>query len=269
MAPATDVKTGSAGIQGPLWGARAADWAELQEPVVRPLYEAVLDRTRPGPGTAVLDAGCGSGFFASLAADRGATVSGLDAAEALLAIARSRVPGAVFRVGDLEDLPYAEASFDLVTGFNSFQYAADPVNALREARRTVRDAGRVVIAVWGRQEQCESAAYLAALGALLPPPPPGAPGPWALSEEEALAGLVRQAGLEPVESADVATPFVYADEEEAIRGLSAAGPAVRAAAEAGEERVRQAVRESIAPYRTSNGGYRVENVFRYLIAKPS
>src|SRR5205814_1806979 len=124
--------------------------------------------------------------FASLATKRGAKVTGLDAAAPLVEIARTRVPEGDFRVGELEQLPYADGSFDLVTGFNSFQYAAEPVNALQEARRVVRGDGRVVIAVWGKPEQCELADYLAALGALLPPPPPGAPGPWALSEDGAL-----------------------------------------------------------------------------------
>src|SRR5438876_12359115 len=90
---------GSAGIQGQLWGARARDWSELQEPVQRPLYDAVFRAINLGPGTRLLDVGCGSGLACAIAAEQGATVTGLDAADALVAIARARSPSADLRFG--------------------------------------------------------------------------------------------------------------------------------------------------------------------------
>jgi ubiquinone/menaquinone biosynthesis C-methylase UbiE len=125
----------TAEANGRLWGAHARDWAEIQEGQFRAAYEAVFDWFGVKAGTLYCDVGCGSGLAAQLAAERGAKVAGIDAAENLLAIARSRVPAGEFVHGDLETLPYADASFDLVTGFNSFQYAADPGAALAEARR--------------------------------------------------------------------------------------------------------------------------------------
>jgi SAM-dependent methyltransferase len=257
---------GSASVQGKLWGARARDWAEVQEPLTRPLYEAALDRLRLEPAARVCDVGCGSGVFCELAARRGAEVSGFDASEALIAIARSRLPEADFRVAEMEQLPDADASFDAVTGFNSFQYAADPVHALREAARVAKPTGRVVVATWGRAEECEAAGYLAALASLLPPPPPGAPGPFALSEPGALEALASEAGLRPQDAAEVECPFGYPDLETALRGLLSAGPAAKAIATAGEARVRDVVAEAIAPYRSADSGYRLENTFRYLLA---
>src|SRR5947208_11011986 len=103
---------GSATVQGPLWGRAAHDWAELQEPMALPLWEAMLDAAAVGPGTRLLDAGCGAGGASVLAAGWGAQVNGLDAAPALVAIARERVPDGDFRVGDLEALPYADDTFD-------------------------------------------------------------------------------------------------------------------------------------------------------------
>jgi ubiquinone/menaquinone biosynthesis C-methylase UbiE len=120
-------------------------------------------------------------MFCQMAAKLGARVSGLDATEPLLAIARERVPDGDFRAGDMEELPYSNHTFDVVTGFNSFQFAANPVKALQEARRVARIGAPVAIAVWGKREDTEGFALLAALGSLLPPPPPGAPGPFALS----------------------------------------------------------------------------------------
>ena len=83
-----------------------------------PTYEEAIRRVGLAPGQRVLDIGCGTGVFLRLVADRGAKPFGLDASEALLAIARERLPEADLRVGEMERLCYADGSFDLVTGFN-------------------------------------------------------------------------------------------------------------------------------------------------------
>ena len=106
--------------QAELWGPGARDWSDYNEPMCTPFYQAVLDATGTGPGTRLLDVGCGGGFALMLAARRGATVSGIDATAALTEIARERVPGAPITVGDLEDpLPCDAGAFDVVTSFNS------------------------------------------------------------------------------------------------------------------------------------------------------
>ena len=260
-------RSGSAAVQAPLWGARTRDWAEVQEGTVLALYEEVFDRTKLGRGTTLLDVGCGAGRACMIAAQRGARVTGLDATPELLAIARQRVPNAVFELGEMEALPFADDGFDVVTGFNSFQYAADPVRALREARRVARPGGQIGIAVWGLPEETEALGFLKAMASLLPPPPPGAPGPFALSEPEALAAFVRQADLEPLRAGAVPCVWEYADLETALRGNLSSGPAVRAIQIAGEARVRDAVAESLAPFVQADGRYRLLNTFRYLIAQ--
>lgn len=248
-------------MQARLWGTRAQDWAEIQEGTVRPLYEEVFERVHVGPGTTLLDVGCGAGLACTLAAARGAAVAGFDATPELLAIARQRLPGADFQLGDMEALPYPEGRFDVVTGFNSFQYATNPARALQEAKRVTKPGGQVVIAVWGLPKETQAAGYLKALGAL-PPPPPGAPGPFALSEPEALAMLAEQAGLRPRHHGAVPCPWAYPDLETALRGLLAAGPSVRAIQVAGEDRVREAVAESLAPFTRPDGSSLLENTFR-------
>jgi SAM-dependent methyltransferase len=257
---------GTAQLQGSLWGARARDYAEITEQFGRPLYEAVFDAAGVEAGTWLLDVGCGPGLTAQLAAKRGAHVAGLDAAEASLEIARKRTPQGDFRAGEMEDLPWPDNTFDVVTGFNAFQYAADVVNALREARRVAKPEGRVAMAVWGRAEDCETVATVAALSKLLPPPPPGAPGPFALSAPGRVEGLLQQAGLVPISSGEVDCPFEFPDLETAVRGHISSGPAAAAIRQAGAEAVQQAIAESLAPFRTREGGYRQRNTFRYVIA---
>jgi SAM-dependent methyltransferase len=167
----------------------------------------------------------------------------------------------------MEDLPWPDNTFDVVTGFNAFQYAADVVNALRETRRVARPGGRVSMAVWGRVEDCETVATITALRKFLPPPPPGAPGPFALSAPGRVEGLLQQAGLEPLTSGEVDCPFEFPDLETALRGHMSAGPVAAAIRQAGAEAVRRAIAESLAPFRTSDGGYCQRNRFRYVIAE--
>src|SRR5687767_12155006 len=122
---------------GALWGSRPAAWAVSEEQQT-PVYEAALARVGLRAGDRVLDAGCGTGAFLRLCADRGADVAGIDAAAGLLDLARERVPEAELVHGDIQALPYADDTFDLVTGFTSFFFADDMAAALAEARRVAR-----------------------------------------------------------------------------------------------------------------------------------
>lgn len=256
---------GTAQVHGSLWGARARDYAEIIEETQRPLFETVLDAAGVEAGTRLLDVGCGPGLAAHLAARRGAKVAGLDAAETSVAIARERTPDGDFRVGDLEELPWPDHSFDVVIGINSFPFAAELVNALREAKRVVRPGGRVAMVVWGRPEDCETPITVAAVNKLLPPPPQDnnriplyVPG-----RVEALLG---EAGLAPLISNEVDCAFCFPDLETAVRGLMSAGVMVAAAQQVGEESVRRVVADSLASFGTNEGGYCQRNRFRYVIA---
>jgi SAM-dependent methyltransferase len=253
---------------GRLWGMRARDWAEVQEATARPGFEAGLDLAGVAAGTRYLDMGCGAGMAAQIAADRGAKVSGVDAAAALLVIARERVPGGDFRIADLEALPFEDASFDAVTGFNAFQYAGNPLAALAEARRVTKPDGNIVIMVWGDPARMEMSTVITALGPLLPPPPPGARGPFALSDEDALHALAEEAGLQPVRMIKIDTAIIYPDLKTALRGLNSSGVASRAIENAGEDAVSRAHTIALAPFRRAGGDYDITASFRCLLAKP-
>jgi SAM-dependent methyltransferase len=257
-------EVGSAEQWGPLWGARPHDWAEAEEQQA-PTYAEAIRRVGITEGRRVLDVGCGSGVFLRLAADRGAHVFGLDAAETLIAIARTRVPEGDFRVGDMQFLPYEDDSFDLVTGFNSFFFAADMAAALREAGRVARPEAPVVIQVWGRPERCDLEAMKAAVTPFTPggseirrPPDFWKPG--------VLESIAAEAGLDPESAFDTSWAYEYPDEGAMVRAmLSAGGLALLDEAAAGA--VRTAIVESLAPYRTLAGGYRLDNEFHYLVAR--
>ena len=258
---------GSATVQGQLWGARAQDWAAYVEQVGLPLFGAALDIARVTSGTRLLDAGCGAGLVSLLASLRGAQVTALDASPGLLAIARQRLPAADVREGDLEALPFADASFDAVTAVNSLFYADDMDAAMRELVRVVRPGGRVVVTAWGPPERCEFlTAVMPALGPLMPPPPPGAspPHPGALSEPGALAAVLKRAGLRVVEGGEVACPFVFPDTETSWRGNASAGVNQAAIAHSGEAAVRAVYADADRAHTRPNGTIRYENVFLWV-----
>lgn len=251
--------------QAAAWGARAEDWAELNDPHSEPLFEAALDKCRAGRGTELLDVGCGAGRAVQMAAERGARVAGLDASPQMLEIARRRTPSASFRTGDMQELPWPSETFDVVTFFNSLQYASSPAGALREAARVLRADGRLAIAAWAEPEHCDAAPYIAVLGWLSRQPAVAA-GPWTLSAPVALRTVLESAGLQMSAMRVVSCPWIYPDDCVALRALMAGGSAARAIEAAGEEAVREAILETIAPFRRRDGSYRLENVFRLAIA---
>jgi SAM-dependent methyltransferase len=263
----TPAAPGSAAEQGELWGARARDYADFQEPQLRPLFEDAIRRTSIGEGNTVLDLGCGPGGFCRLAAETGANTVGIDASQAQIEISRERVPAGRFDVGDMQSLPYEDDTFDVVTAFNSLQYAADRVAALGEAHRVARPGGIVHLVVWGREEHTELVAALRALGPLLPPAPPGVPGPFVLSYPGALEALLEQAGLTPTDDGYIELTLEYPDETTLLKGNNSNGPVVLAERVSGEAAVANAIRDALAPFRTVSGAYRIETEWRYATAR--
>jgi SAM-dependent methyltransferase len=265
MASADDGRT-LAVIQGELWSARARDWAEFQEPQHRPKYEDGIRRTRIGPGRRVLDLGCGAGVFCRLAADAGASVTGIDAAPALIEIARERVPEGRFDVGDIRALPYPDRSFDIVTAFNILQFVPDPLTTLTEVRRVTQRGGRIYILVWGREQHTELLAVMKALHPLVPPRPAGSSGPFALSAPGILEKLAERSGWTQIETGYIELAYDYPDQATMLRAQCSSAPAVLAVRASGEATVQHAITSALAPYRTATGGYRLKAEYRYLTA---
>jgi SAM-dependent methyltransferase len=265
MTTATASK-GSAGRWGPLWGARPADWA-LSEDRQIPTYEAALQRVAVAPGDRVLDIGCGVGAFLRMVDERGGKPHGIDASETLIAFARTRLPDADLRVGEMEDLPWVDDTFDLVTGFNSFFFADDMVAALREAGRVAKPGARVVIQVWGAHDRCDLEAMKQVARPFLPPRPPDAPPDPDFSVPGALEGLAAQAGLSPESAFDTTWELEFPDAETLGRAMVAvAGLAVLAGPES-EAELKSAIVRGLKPYRRPDGSYQLSNEFRFLIAR--
>jgi SAM-dependent methyltransferase len=233
----------------------------------RPTYEAALRRTGLQRGWRVLDIGCGAGAFLRLVAGVGAEPHGIDASNALIAFARERLPEADLRVGEMEQLPWADDSFDLVTGFNSFFFADDMIAALREAGRVAKPGATVVIQVWGAHERCDLEAMKQIARPFLPPRPPDAPPDPDLSQPGLLRELATIAGLRPRDEFDATWAFEYPDADTLGQALLAvAGLALLAGADR-EHELQSAIVDGLARYKQPDGSYRLSNEYHYLIAR--
>jgi malonyl-CoA O-methyltransferase len=113
----------------------------IEEPIVRRLAGDVRDRR-------VLDVACGTGRHSVWLDAAGARVTGVDASEEMLAIARSKPSNVTWLRADLGALPVADASFDLVVNALVMEHVADIAPALAEAERVLVPGGALVLSVY-------------------------------------------------------------------------------------------------------------------------
>lgn len=257
----------TAEINGKLWGARARDWAEYGESTAAELFDAVLKKIRNGKSTTLLDVGCGAGGFCQMASGAGINVTGFDASENLIAIARERLPEAEFKTGDMAELPYPSETFDVVTGLNSFQFADDIPGALKEAGRVTKKGGKVVMAIWGKPDDCDASVMFAALAQFMPPPPHAKDsGKKPLFTPGVLEDIAASAGLMPESAEEVKCTWNFKNKETALRAMMSAGLIEIAIRNAGIEKITEAISGAIEQFRRPDGSYRLINTFRCLVA---
>ncbi|MEU6247828.1 class I SAM-dependent methyltransferase [Glycomyces sp. NPDC047010] len=251
----------NAAAQGELWSGDPQSWAETAEGRILPLYERILQRLQPHSATRLLDAGCGAGLFADLAARTGAHVSGLDAAPGLIAYARAHRPGPRYVVGDLGRLPFRDNAFDTVTAFNSVHYAADPHRALAEIARVSAD--RAVLTVGAGPDQARSAALINPLAAHDEVPDADE---FDLTDPDAAGDTLRRAGFATTTTFDIAFDVDYTSIEEAIGAQLPAGPVIAAVRHSGSAAVESALRTLFTSLTRPDGTVVMGMVFRCHLA---
>ncbi|MFI5936685.1 class I SAM-dependent methyltransferase [Actinoplanes sp. NPDC051494] len=251
------------------WSEVAADWAAAWGGFGEPAWHAVLAASGAGPGTRVLDVGCGSGDFLAYAGKHGLLTSGADPAPGMLALARPRADEV--REAGASSLPWPDSTFDLVTAFNSLQFAEDIDDGLAEMARVTRPGGHIAVANWAERSLND----LDALDRVLRDDPPldalppdalptdalptdgGADGD--LRAAGGLEELLTDGGLVVVAAGLVAVPWLVAGDDALVRGIllgedPALAPEVIAAATA---------------FREEGGGYRFINHFRFAVGRTS
>lgn len=217
-------------------------------------WEAVAGAAKIGEGTSLLDIGCGDGAFCAFASERGAIAHGLDVEPDAIAEALEAAPGADVRLGLMENLPWADASFDVVTSFNALQYALDPEMALIEATRVVRPDGRIAICKWGSPAENDFFAFLTSIGA-------GGLRGDRLPVTDPVEDAIRSAPLKVIAAGRVPAPIEMADQV----ALEASLARARIDVDAGVFGTEASVGAAAAPYRRPDGSYRFENRLRFWV----
>src|SRR5688572_13034656 len=130
-------------------------------------------------GQRVLDVGCGTGVVALAAARIGAKVTGLDLTPELIEHARENAAIAGAEVewlqGDVEALPFPDASFDVVLSQFGHMFAPRAEVATREMLRVLKPGGRIAFSTW--PPEAVTGRVFALVGKHLPPPPGATPPP--------------------------------------------------------------------------------------------
>lgn len=227
------------------WGRRAVDFATLSEPGNCREYVALHQRLGVGPSDQLLDVACGAGLAVELAAGRGAACAGIDASARLVAIARDRSPHADLRVGDMQALPWVDATFDVVTSFRGI-WGTTPA-AITEAYRVLRPHGRLGITVWGHLKQSPGAWALAPFALADAPKVRNQAAMVALGRPGAGEDLLAACGLVDIERIDLLSVWEFADPHIYARAMASTGPAYEAIQDVGAEHFMRYAVDSARP----------------------
>lgn len=134
--------------------------------------EAVVAAVDVHAGERVLDIACGSGNAALVAARRHADVTGIDYVPGLIERAKMRAAAEGtkidFRVGDAQELPFADGTFDAVISVFGVMFAPDQQRAASELLRVTKRGGRIGVVSWMPEEF--GGDFFRAHGKYLPPP---------------------------------------------------------------------------------------------------
>jgi len=175
--------------QSVMWG--TGPYQNITE-TIADIHEAVVDRLDPQPGDAWLDLACGTGAVSEGAARRGADVTGIDLAPALIETAKERAQDQGleidYRVGDCENLAVEDGAFDKLSSTCGVMFAPDHEATAHELARVVKPGRRIGLANWTPEGGL--AKMFAMMKPFQPPPPEGAGVPFQWGSEDHVRELL-------------------------------------------------------------------------------
>ena len=245
-------------------GQRWADRQAVQDILLQPVADLLIDRAKVRTGERVLDVGCGSGatsFAFAKAVGPSGHVTGVDISAPMLSRARQVTPAGApveFILADATVHPFASDSFDLLASRFGVMFFADPALSFANMHRAMRRSGRLAFACW--REPRENPFFMVSLQAVykhvpkLPQMGPEDPGPFSFASEERVTRILKAAGFSEI----AMEPCRLAFDVAVGQGIDAAvesglqiGPAARALADQPPDVVAAAaksVREALTPY---------------------
>jgi SAM-dependent methyltransferase len=257
------------------WNETGEKWVRFQARIdaqIGPLGRRAMERAALQPGERVLDVGCGCGETSLELARRvgpdgrvvGVDISAPMLARATEAAAQAGARNVTFVEADAQVHPFTPGSFDAVFSRFGVMFFIDPARAFANLRAALRPGGRLAFVCW--QELPKNPWLFVALAAAVPylpdlqPPPPGAPGPFALADPGRLRGILEAAGFRGVDLLDVQEELTLGgggDLDDAVsfitEGVGPTSAAVRDLQPAVRVKVLGAVRDALAPYATTGG----------------
>jgi ubiquinone/menaquinone biosynthesis C-methylase UbiE len=170
-------------------------------------------------GDTVLDVGCGTGTLTRILArvTRASKIVGIDPSSSFIEYARTQIsdPQVTFEVGDAQNLPYPDASFDRCLGLLIVDYIPDAPKAAKEMRRVTKPRGVVGTTMWDRGRANElQQSFWDAVSAIDPTVRLPSVRRGSYGSAEALLDLSKEAGLTAIEVMDLTMPCQFSSFDE-------------------------------------------------------
>ena len=252
-----------------IWQAMAAGWDRDRSwmwDVSRAVSEEMLNALGPEPGQTILELAAGTGetgFAAARAIEPGGRLICTDFAPEMVAAARREserlgLANVEHRVMDAERMDLDDDSVDGVLCRWGYMLMADPVTALRQTRRVLRDGGRLSLSVWGPAERnpwasLPAKALMEHTGA--PPANPNDPGIFAMADPERVRSLVRDTGFAEPRLNEVEVCWRFETFDAYWRYVTELAGGIAVVLQALPDTDRAAVRQSVE---RATGDYRVD-----------
>jgi ubiquinone/menaquinone biosynthesis C-methylase UbiE len=263
-------------------------WVRRQQQLdaqIHSLGLVAMQQANVKPGEHILDVGCGCGQTALELAERvgsSGSVMGIDISQPMLTRARERqttlgLKNLEFLPADAQTYPFERDRFDLIFSRFGVMFFEDPSAAFRNLRTTLRSRGRLCFICWQALEKNEWVRVplmAAARHVALPPPPPlGAPGPFAFADPDRVRSLLTAGGFTEVSFIPYETALSMGgatSTDEAVEFLLEIGPISRLLETSGDGtrlRVAREVYAALSPY-TSSGGVSLGGAAWVVLARP-
>jgi SAM-dependent methyltransferase len=222
-------------------GQRWTDRQQVQDTMLAPVADILIDRAKARAGERIVDVGCGCGATTIALAQKvgpAGHVFGIDVSAPMLGRARQIAPKGLpvdFELADATVYPFEPASADLLVSRFGVMFFAEPALSFANMRRALRPSGRMAFACW--REPRDNPWLMAPLQAAyqhaprLPQPGPDDPGPFSFASEQRVVGILSKAGFTAIEmerrdlSLDIA---IGRGLEAAVETAVEMGPAARA-----------------------------------------